>query len=448
MASTYFTRTPASGGNRRTFTFSTWIKRSDISARFQLLFCANNFSGSNLNSQIFFNQSNQLATTVTNNGTNVSYLLSTQLFRDVSAWYHIVIAYDTTQATDTNRVKMYVNGSQITALDTATYPTQNLDTAYNQISIPQVIGYRHSEAADYYTDGLLANTILIDGQQLTPSSFGQTDATTGIWKPKSYTGSYGTNGFFLKFESSGSLGTDSSGNGNNFTVSGTPTQTLDTPSNVFATWNPLAVYDTGRINTLTNGNTSTTDTAGVNYNTSYGTLSVSKGKWYWEIKPTSLSVTCALGVYFGLYTGGSYPFDTNVFGCHQNGLIYYNGSTYSYMASYTSNDIVTFALDMDNGKFYMGKNGSWANGSGSTNQTFANAVSITDDIPASFPTGKDVFPIATVHTATANINFGNGVFGTTAISSPYSDGAGLGKFQYSVPTGYYALCTKNINVYG
>jgi hypothetical protein len=100
---------------------------------------------------------------------------------------------------------MYVNGSQITALDTATYPTQNLDTAYNQISIPQVIGYRHSESADYYTDGLLANTILIDGQQLTPSSFGQTDATTGIWKPKSYAGSYGTNGFFLKFEVSGSL---------------------------------------------------------------------------------------------------------------------------------------------------------------------------------------------------------------------------------------------------
>jgi hypothetical protein len=440
MASTYFTRTPGSGGNRRTFTFSTWIKRSDVSERFQLLFCANNFSGSNLNSQVFFNTSNQLATTVTDNGTNVSYLLSTQLFRDVSAWYHIVIAYDTTQVTDTNRVKMYVNGAQITALTTATYPTQNLDTAYNQISIPQVIGYRHAEGGtNYYYDGLLANTILIDGQQLTPSSFGQTDSTTGIWKPKAYSGSYGTNGFFLKYENSGSLGTDSSGNGNNFTVTaGTPTQTLDTPSNVFCVINPL---DPAPSQTFSNGNL--TCSYGATNVSNRSSFAVDTGKWYWEMKVSSISgggiltgvtdSTQSLSTWVGdgTYSYGYYS---------TNGQKYNNASGSAYGSSYTANDIINIAFDTTNGKLYFGKNGTWQN----------SGNPATDTNPAfTGLTGRLFFPATSGYNGDViNYNFGNGYFGSTAITSPYSDGAGLGKFQYSVPTGYYALCTKNINVYG
>jgi len=444
MASTYFTRTPGSGGNRRTFTFSTWIKRSDISARFQLLFCANNFSGSNLNSQIFFNQSNQLATTVTNNGTNVSYLLSTQLFRDVSAWYHIVIAYDTTQATDTNRVKMYVNGAQIIALDTATYPTQNLDTAYNQISIPQVIGYRHSEAANYYTDGLLANTILIDGQQLTPSSFGQTDSTTGIWKPKPYSGSYGTNGFFLKYENSGSLGTDSSGNGNNFTVTaGTPTQILDTPSNVFATINILTCNDTASL-TAANGNL--TITGG---NDMGATINISKGRWYWESKRSNTGTVAHWGIGFtqswytstqiangngsGYFIRDDFSGGLNVSNSGSNGFT--NISTSSTGSSVANGDIIGVALDLDSATksvtFYQ-------NGSQVAAGTFSYDGTTTFCTPY----------VRNNSGAQSQWNFGNGYFGSTAISSPYSDGAGLGKFQYQPPAGYYALCTKNINVYG
>ena len=440
MATSYFSRTPASAGNRKTFTISFWQKRSKISYNYDMMIGTAYSAGASNSLQILFDNTDKLKFQA---GDGSFEYNTTQVFRDVSAWYHIVYAIDTTQATASNRLKLYVNGSQVTSFSTEVVMSQNLDTAWNNTIVQKVGDFGLN-----YLEGYLANVINVDGTALTPTSFGETDATTGIWKPKSYTGSYGTNGFFLKFENSGSLGTDSSGNGNNFTVNGTPTQTVDTPSNVFATWNPLAVYDTGRINTLTNGNTSTTDTAGVNYNTSYGSLSVSKGKWYWEIKPTSLSTTCALGVYFGLYTGGSYPYDTNVFYCHQNGLIYYNGTSTTYMASYTSNDVLTFALDMDNGNFYIGKNGSWSSGTGSTNQTFANSSSIPTKLGVSFPTGKDVFPIATVHTATANVNFGNGRFGTTAISSPYSDGAGLGKFQYQPPTGYYSLCTKNINVYG
>ena len=446
MANTYFQRTFTTPTNNKIFTWSSWVKRGNIGTSSpQNIFRTTGGTSSGFRFADTSIDSNMDGIRLFFANASSGDLSTTQKFRDVSAWYHLVVAVDTTQATASNRIKIYINGSQITAFNTATYPSQNYNPEMNSAVVHR-IGY-HDIGEPY--DGSMASIYFIDGQALTPTSFGQTDATTGIWKPKLYSGSYGTNGFFLKFENSGSLGTDSSGNGNNFTVGGgTPTQTVDTPSNVFATWNPLAVYDTGRINILTNGNTSTTDTSSVNYNTSYGSLSVSKGKWYWEIKPTSLSTTCALGVYFGLYTGGSYPFDTNVFGCHQNGQIYYNGNTYAYMASYTSNDIVTLALDMDNSKFYMGKNGSWANGSGSTNQTFANAVSITDDIPASFPTGKDVFPIATVHTATANVNFGNGYFGSTAITSPVSDTAGLGKFQYAVPAGYYSLCTKNINSQG
>jgi hypothetical protein len=449
MASTYFTRTPASGGNRRTFTFSTWIKRSDISGRFQLLFMGNSYSGSNLNSGIFFNPSNQLATTVTNNGTNASYLLSTQLFRDVSAWYHIVIAYDTTQATDTNRVKMYVNGSQITALDAATYPTQNLDTAYNQISIPQVIGYRHSEAADYYTDGLLANTILIDGQQLTPSSFGQTDATTGIWKPKSYSGSYGTNGFFLKFENSGSLGTDSSGNGNNFTVNGTPTQILDTPSNVFATINPLNIA-TGGGQTFSNGNTVVS--MGAIDAATPSTFGVKSGKWYWEVKWTADGGFDRIGI---IPEDGNVAQAPQVTGIAWNRLSTTNGMymfdtvvSGSWGSAFSVGDVINFALDCDNTALYIGQNGTWRNsGVPTSGASRTGAVNYS----ANSLNGKYLFPAfgkGNVGTSTWQTNFGNGVFGTTAISSPYSDGAGLGKFQYQPPTGYYALCTKNINVYG
>ena len=437
MATSYFSRTPASTGNRKTFTFSTWIKKSTSSGGIKLLCCANNYSSSNLNSQIYFN-GDKLNIATTDNGSNVILLTTTQLFRDTSAWYHIVIAVDTTQATNSDRVKMYVNGSQVTAFDTATYPTQNLDTAYNQISIPQVIGYRHSESSNYYFDGSMAHIHFIDGTALTPSSFGETDATTGIWKFKNYSGSYGTNGFFLKFENSGSLGTDSSGNGNNFTVNGTPTQTVDTPSNVFTTIN---ILDPAPNQTISNGNL--TSSWSVNNKSNRSSFALDTGKWYWEMKVSSASgngiltgVTDSTQLLSTWVGDGTYSYGYY----NSNGQKYNNASGVSYGSSYTTNDIISIAFDATNGKLYFGKNGTWQN----------SGNPATDTNPAfTGLTGRLFFPASSGYNGDAiNYNFGNGIFGTTAITSPVSDGAGLGKFQYAVPAGYYSLCTKNINVYG
>jgi hypothetical protein len=449
MATSYFSRTPASTGNRRTFTFSTWIKKSDATSRFQLLFMANNYTGSNLNSGIFFDPSNKLTISTTNNGTNVLELKTTQLFRDTSAWYHIVLAVDTTQATASNRLKLYVNGLQVTAFDTATYPTQNLDTAYNQVSIPQVIGYRDSEGANYYFDGLISHIHLIDGTALDASSFGETDATTGIWKFKGYSGSYGTNGFLLKFENSASLGLDSSGNGNNFTVNGTPTQTVDTPSNIFTTMNPLNITTAGG-HTFSNGNT-TLSMSAIDAATP-STFGVKSGKWYWEVKWTADGGFDRIGI---MPEDGNVSQATQVNGIAWDRLNTTNGMSMlgssvsgSWGSAFSVNDIIMFALDCDNQALYIGRNGTWRNsgvptsGASRTGGVNYSATSLN---------GKYLFPAlgkGNVGTSTWQMNFGNGRFGTTAITSPVSDTAGLGKFQYAVPAGYYSLCTKNINSQG
>ena len=274
----------------------------------------------------------------------------------------------------------------------------------------------------------MASFYLIDGQQLDASSFGETDATTGIWKPKAYIGSYGTNGFFLKFENGASLGTDSSGNGNNFTVNGTPTQTLDTPSNVFCTVNPL--NNSGL--TLSNGNLQFTGSSASHY-AAQSTFAVNKGKWYFELKDGTDAANNAVGV---MNTEAITSDQLNATGgaifYRGNGQKYINGTATSYGATFTTGDIIGVALDMDNGNITFYKN--------NTSQGV---------ISSSIDTAKYWSPVVKVYSSdVASINFGNGYFGSTAISSPYSDGAGLGKFQYQPPTGYYSLCTKNINVYG
>jgi len=434
MATSYFSRTPSSTGNRKTFTFSTWIKKSDTTSRYQLLFMANNYTSNNLNSGIYFDPSNKLNIQTVNNGVSAYILTTTQLFRDVAAWYNIVVAIDTTQATSSNRIKLYVNGSQITAFDTATYPTQNLDTVYNQASIPQVIGFRNSETANYYFDGLIANTILVDGQQLDASSFGETDATTGIWKFKRYSGTYGTNGFFLNFENSASLGTDSSGNGNNFTVGGgTPTQTVDTPSNNFATGNPL--YRASNNNTFTNGNLTFTG-SGESFPVNIATFQPSAGKWYWETKIITKITNPIIGMAWNGYTSGG----TGRVAYRGDGSILTpDGNETSGYSSFTNGDIIGCALDLNSGtttlKFYK------------NNTLIYTYNNITTGLEYS-TRGEGMLFFQLYTNDVISANFGNGYFQTTAISSPYSDGAGFGKFQYQPPTGYYALCTKNINTYG
>ena len=437
MASTYLERTPASAGNRRTFTSSFWIKRSQLSgATTYRIFHA--LGNTNRDGLLFDNDNFRFFI----DGGNYNFVTNA-LYRDTSAWYHFVVAVDTTQATSSNRVKIYVNGSQITSFSSEVYPTQNFDMNFNTNTVHRI--GRDANSNTNYFDGSMASFYFIDGTALTPSSFGQTDATTGIWKPKSYSGSYGTNGFFLKFENSGSLGTDSSGNGNNFTVNGTPTQTVDTPSNVFCTLNPLIPISSAP--TFSLGNLRV-ESSTANWRQSGSTLGVSTGKWYWEGKGVSGAGWLALhgikkteiasqseNYNFPLgYNDGAYSY-------YSGGTKYVNGTNSAYGNSWTVTDIISVALDCDNNYLYFAKNGTWQNsGVPTSGATGTGGISITS--------GQTWLPFVTTHDGGLDMNFGNGRFGTTAISSPFSDGAGLGKFQYTVPTGYYALCTKNINVYG
>ena len=241
------TRSAQDGGNRKITTISFWTKRTELTSSYEMLLMAG-VNSANYTS-LGFGTGNEINFHYYNGGSYPYNFTTQRLFRDTSAWYHIVIGIDTTQATDTNRVKFYVNGEQIANSDLGTnvYPSQDIDTPFNNNSAtyPMEIGNDSvfSIGGIAYS-GYIAEFNFIDGSQLTPTSFGEFDEDSGIWKPKAYTGSYGTNGFYLDFETAGSLGADSSGNSNNFSLVNITSadQATDTPTNNFCTLNPL-IYD-------------------------------------------------------------------------------------------------------------------------------------------------------------------------------------------------------------
>jgi hypothetical protein len=365
------------------------------------------------------------------------------LFRDVSAWYHIVVVYDSDNGTAGNRVILYVNGVRETSFGEEVYPSLASTSGINTTTQHEISSY---DGAGYYFDGSMTHVHFIDGTAYDASTFGETDATTGIWKPKTTpVVTYGTNGFFLKFENSASFGTDSSGNANNFTVNGTMTQTIDTPSNVFATGNPLASYWTA--STFSNGNnTQVTQDSNYAFNTS--TLGFQTGKWYYEAKIVSTagsdmfgitgrtnanSTTAALGQY-----ADQYVFNSNA------GQMRNNNTDTSYASAFNTNGtIVQIAVDMTNLKIHLGLNGVWQNSSNPSNNTGGftiGAISTTTD--GFYFVG--IGDYSNSH-GTYEYNFGNGYFGTTAVSSAENPDDGIGIFEYEVPAGYKALCTKSIN---
>ncbi len=456
MATTDLTRTPSSGGNRKTWTFSAWLKRAVKSdANNNRIFSAGAaqtdytswFMAAADDTDGRLNFQNRISNTTTS-------LTTTRKFRDVNGWYHLVIACDTTQATASNRVKIYVNGVQETSFDTEQYPAQDADTFVNHTNEHNIGSADGAGYTPRYWAGLMSHVALVDGQQLTPTSFGETDSTSGIWKFKSPSGlSWGTNGFHLKFENSGNMGLDSSGQTNNFTVSGgTMTQSLDTPSNVYATINGANTgpYIAG---TLSNGNLSHTGISAGNYYTPGSTLRVSSGKWYAEFKCQAATNWTYVGVdtrnltatgdWIGkTATGWGYLGGSSAGGSNS---LNHNNSQSSYGDTYGTGDIIGIALDLDNKKLYFSKNGTYQNSgvptSGSTGTGAVDISTIGDDVyfGASNWSGS--------YTAGWDFNFGNGFFGTTAITSAGSNGNGS-LFEYDVPSGYYALNTKNINTYG
>jgi hypothetical protein len=440
-SSDYLNKTFGTATNRKIFTFSLWVKRSAITGDVGYLMSAGTNASTNID-EFYFKSTNVLGFSGYESSVTQFDFVTTQLFRDLSAWYHVVVAYDSTQATSTNRVKIYINGSQVTSFSTATYPTLNFEPLFNSATAHTIA--RNLTSGSKYFDGYMSEYYFIDGQALTPSSFGETDTLSGIWIPKAYTGTYGTNGFNLQFKNSASLGTDSSGNGNTFTVNNLTSvdQSTDTPTNNFCTLNSLdamktngAVVSEGNLKSLG----STTTAIGV----VTGTIGVSQGKWYWEVSRVGTGIYAYVGVgeagIGNLTTATGY----GVSGFRSNGDYYANGSPTSVgtLSTWnTASDIIMIAMDMDNGAIYYGKNGSWLN-SGVPTSGASRTGAVTTFTPTGFPS-----PLAGGYDTTngVNCNFGNPPY----TGGGFTDGAGYGNFSYSVPSGYYALCTKNLATFG
>ena len=442
MATTYLSRTQGTG-NRQIFTYSAWIKRSDLGQGF--LF--QGYTSTSSFVHIKFDSNNKLQVFGKTGGSDQMDLVTSRVFRDVGSFYNVVVAIDTTQTTDTNRVKVYINGVQETSFSTTSYPSVNANLEINVSGYTNYIGAQYGTQA--YYGGLMSYVAFVDGTQELPGIFGETDSTTGEWEIK--TGitpsvAWGNNGFLI-LKNGNSL-TDESSNSNNFTLGGgTLTKSEDNPSNVFATLNPLDVSRLANTdNTFSNGNLTVTDGSS-NYLLTQSTLAATTGKFYWEVKINATTSTSVSGV-------GVCDFDNFLRndGAANTayGWIYapdgdkrHNGTATAYGDTYAANDIIGIALDMTNGFLYFSKNGTWQNsgnpesGASGTNAAYG---SVSGTI------GSHAYDGSSTQTHEYSFNFGNGFFGTTAVSSAGTNASGNGIFEYDTPTGYTALSTKGLNL--
>ena len=444
MADTYLTRTPSSSSNRKTFTWSGWIKRSQLGATNTLF--TSGYS-SNAVASLKFLASDKLDVFDYNSSTQFA-VITNRLFRDTSAWYHIVMRVDTTLATANDRVRLYVNGEQETSLDTNTQPSQNYDSLFNG-GVDYYIGRYGWTNPDSF-DGSMSHIHFCDGQSYAPTEFGETDTTTGQWKIKtSPSVTYGTNGFFIL--KNGNTITDQSGEGNNFTLGGgTLTNTLDCPSNVFATLNALAKPGTGNLPSFGNGNThyNKTATGAGNNSMIVATLGATTGKFYYEYKMNDSNAFIAgISTLDNTYydaNGGSMNTASGVGVAYQSsGNKIINGTSTTYGNSYGSGNIVGVAFDLVNNVIYFSKDGVWQNsGDPTSGSSGTGGIGIAT-------TGITYSPFAQNNgynsPSSVYYNFGNGYFGTTAVASAGTPGSTPGTFEYDVPSGYQPLSTKGLN---
>jgi len=447
MANTYLTRTTGSPTNSYKCTFSVWFKKSKTGGNNQQLI--SEYTDSNNRTYIGFNSSNQFQFGSYQSSSWVNDFYFSRLFTDVSAFYNFVFAIDTTQSTASDRVKIYINGVLETSVaGSPTYFSQNSSVALNSASKSLQIGAING--SDNF-DGSMSHVHFIDGTAYDASYFGETDATTGEWKIKtSPSVTYGNNGFFILKD--GNTITDSSTNSNNFSLGGgTLTKTEDCPDNVFATMNPLDNYYTNSV--FSNGNNSiTTNNNARTFNNS--TLGMTSGKYYCEMKSAGVDAGAMVGIIATSSTGTTFRADVQPYSWQyiNTGSMRNNNNTQSgTWNTWTSGDIIGIALDLDNSKIYFSKNGVWQN-TGSTNpSTGTDGFSITavSSLPGD-QAGCYFFNCSDNSTSSNlsyfNWNFGNGYFGTTAVSSAGTNASGNGIFEYDTATGFTALSTKGLNL--
>lgn len=423
--SAYLNRTFGTPTDNKKYTYSLWVKRGALGANLGLL-------GGDSDGYLRFNTSDKLELydyPLANSSGSFS-IITTRVFRDPTAWLHIVLAVDTANGTSNQRLKLFINGVQETAFDTFTTPNSGVASYFNKSATTQRIG-AYTGPAGYFS-GYMADVLLIDGQALTPTDFGEFNATTGVWVPKTYAGTYGTNGFWLDFSdnsntTAATLGADRSGNGNNWTPNnfyvsaGVGNDSLtDTPTNYgtdtgaggevrgnYATWNPL---DSGGL-ALTNGNLNAQGTGG-SHKAVRATIPIpSTGKWRIEVTLNALNANCVLGVLkkngsLASYIGGTadgWGWNCSVGSVDNNG-----GSLVTGLTTATTNDVAEVLFD--NGSLYVALNGTILN-SGSPVATGL--------------TGELYFAMSQYTAFSWDANFGQRPFSTTRAD-------------------YKALCTQNL----
>ena len=444
-SSAEMTFTPSSDGTKTKWTISCWFKRGVIDGTRRVLF-------GSVDDYLRITDDETIQFLITDNGGTARSWYSPAKIRDPSAWYHVVATWDSTQGTAANRQRVWLNGEALTP-NSFTEASQNATSAsINNGSAVHNIGGELNPANDDHWDGYISELYFIDGTGYTASTFGETD-DNGVWVPIKASPTFGSNGFFMEFKQTGTsanasgIGADTSGNDNHFAVSNLAATdiTVDTPTNNFCTMSPI---DTNTQASLSEGNTQLQ--RGSNYAGCNGTFGVANGKWYWEVKtpsPTASGENSSFGVTsiphstIGnnyLATSGTTEWAIMIDNASSDILKIHNNSTTDYNVNASSNDIFQIALDMDNNKIYFGRNGTFlASGdpAGDSNPAYSSVSGDPFLFPAFSMNGDD----------TLQANFGNP---PNSISSGNADANGYGNFEYAVPSGYYALCTKNLAEYG
>ena len=455
-----YSPTPSSSKDfTTTATISMWLKLGEIGQHYLM----GGFYGSNnrynfvqIDADGQIKESHRAGGASTSTGTGETLYETTQVFRDPSAWYHLVFVYDSTNAVQSERFRLYVNGERVT--DFATSPNTKLGSGelfyWFGKSSPTILGSFSTTtgyADSLYWDGYIAEAHGIDGTALGPDSFGEFNSS-GIWIPKEYTGSHGTDGFYIKGADANALGTNSASNGNNFTLNAISAQDqmADSPTNNFPTLNPLNKY--GSNVSLSDGNLTSTVSSSSNDRGAKATQAVASGKWYFEVYFSASNADNNGGV----AVSGSSEYndipgettDPTGFRYGSAGNFKQNGSAGSVITAIAAKDIVMVAIDMDNDKAWFGINGTWVSSGDPAAGTNATTTTVPDlAFPASYHYST---------TATELFNFGqdstfSGLYTQSnsyvADSNNYvgaSDGSGVGSFFYTPPTGYLAICTKNL----
>ena len=361
--------TPSTYSSSTTGTFSWWIKRGLLSNEGYTVIWSNTYTNDNNRTYISINGNDQLGTSVQYSGSsNNTY--TNMVLRDTSAWYHCVIRYNSTESSQSDRVKIWVNGQLQSLSSSAGTPTGGITAFQTSLSAAHGWNFIYGSPGSGLQNAYLAQCVYCDGQALSASDFGEydTDSPT-IWKPKNLSDlNFGNNGYYLDYGDSSNLGADVSGNGNNLTSSGfsSDNHVTDTPTNNFATFNPIETYPE---TTLSDGNLKSTRSAG-SYRSAFSTIAVTTGKWYAEFKVADVANGSGVGVInldktpFGTYMSGTEKFiglNTNAVGLFSNILYYNNVNQGGTWTAWSNGDIIGIALDVTNGYVYFSVNGTFQN---------------------------------------------------------------------------------------